>query len=216
MKNPDIRLFIATGCPHCAQVLQTLSELLKAGEIVHLRISNISKDIALAEKYQVRSVPWLAIGPFELTGDISKQEIRQWLGRVHSDKGMQAYLLQLFAEGELDKVIALVNKAPDILQDFTRLLADPDTPIIARIGISAVLEELQGNPELKLMIPHLIPLTESDNPTLRNDASYFLGLTHHPEALPTLEKLRNEANKDIRETVLEAIEMIQNATKSGS
>ena len=65
---PDAELMIATGCAHCPVVLSGLAELLKKGQIGRLAVTNITSHPEVAEARGVRGVPWIRIGPFELSG----------------------------------------------------------------------------------------------------------------------------------------------------
>ncbi|MCU7801111.1 MAG: thioredoxin family protein [gamma proteobacterium symbiont of Lucinoma myriamae] len=58
-----VKLFIAPGCPHCPNVLQALSELIKDGEIAEMEVSNMALVPEKAQELNIRSVPWIKIGP---------------------------------------------------------------------------------------------------------------------------------------------------------
>ncbi len=79
---PDAELLIASGCAHCPVVLSGLAELLKQGRIGRLDIINIAAHPELAEARNARSVPWIRIGPFELSGAHSAQELAVWVERA--------------------------------------------------------------------------------------------------------------------------------------
>lgn len=208
----SVQLFIAPGCPHCPGVLQALSELIKAGDIAELNVSNMALVPDKARAMGIRSVPWIKIGPFELTGLHTKGELQTWIHRVGSDSGMRAYLVEQFTSGELKKVIKLVKKDPELLAHFPVLMADKDTPLGAKIGIGAVFEELQGSPLIQPLIPALSELLASEDPSIRNDACYYLGLTESPDAVPSIQALINDPHEEIRETVHDAISIIQDAS----
>ena len=140
-----VELFIAPGCPHCPNVLRALAELIKAGKIAELEVSNMAMLPEKARALNIRSVPWVKIGPFELTGAQTKGELLDWIHRVQSESGMQEYFSELLTSGELQKVINLVKKQPDLLSHFPDMIQDKDTPLGAKIGIGAVFEELQGD-----------------------------------------------------------------------
>lgn len=212
MSSPvSVQLFIAPGCPHCPSVLQALSEMIKAGEIAELIISNMAIVPEKAQALDIRSVPWIKIGPFELTGLHTKGELQNWIDRVGTDKGMQDYLVELFTTGELLKVIMLIKKDTTLLQHFPPLLENKDTPLGAKIGIGAVFEEFQGSPILQALIPELSKLLESDVPSIRNDACYYLGLTESQDAIEHIKKLIDDEHGEIRETVNDALNMIQDS-----
>ena len=212
MSEPvSVTLFIASGCPHCPNVLQALSELIKAGEIAQLHVSNIALVPEEAQKLNVRSVPWVKIGPFELNGAQSKKDLQQWIARLQSDTGMQDYFSELFTSGEMKKVLAMVKKELELLKIFPKMMADDDTPLGTKIGIGAIFEDLQGSDAIKTLIPDLTELLKSENPAVRNDACYYLGLTESPDAIPAIQSLSNDETEEVRETVKDALEIIHNA-----
>jgi len=211
-KTIKAQLFIAPGCPHCPNVLQALSELLKAGELAELEISNMAMVPEKARALNVRSVPWIKIGPFELTGSHSKGELQTWIHRTQSDTGMQHYFIELFSMGELHRVITLVKNEPDLLSHFPVMMANKETPLGAKIGMGAVFEELQGSSSIQALIPELARLTESEDASIRNDACYYLGLTESSQAIPYIQKLAHDKTKEVRETVHDAMEIISDAS----
>jgi thiol-disulfide isomerase/thioredoxin len=58
-------LFISGTCPHCPAVMQSLTQLVKAGKLARLDIFNIELNADAAATRGVRSVPWVQLGPFE-------------------------------------------------------------------------------------------------------------------------------------------------------
>lgn len=214
MKPPvpvQAQLFIAPDCPHCPGVLQVMSELIKSGELSELDISNIVAAPEKAQQYHVRSVPWIKIGPFELTGSHTKTELQTWIKRVHSPTGMMEYFNQLFAQGELKKVSALVKKDSHLLTILLDMVGNEDTPLGSRIGTSAIFEELKGKKILSTLIPQLKELIHVDNKSIRNDACYYLGLSENPAVIPLIQSLSEDADADLLETIDDALELIYQA-----
>lgn len=204
----SIQLIIATNCPHCANNIKVLTELLKSAEIAELNIKNLEQFPELSSQLNIRSIPWTKIGPFELTGALSKTEVKNWVEKVSSPSGMQAYFSELFTSGELDKALELVKKSPELLQHFPVMMADESTPLGAKIGIGAIFESLQGTQSLLPLIPQLADLTQSDNASIRHDACYYLGLTESPEVVPYIKPLIDDTDLDIKETAEEILEAL--------
>ena len=75
--------------------------------------------------------------------------------------------------------------------------------------MDAILESLTGNESLHLLMPELARLSEIDNPRIRNDVTYYLGLTQHPDARPYLEKRLEDESEEIRSTAQESIELLE-------
>jgi len=204
----SVILFIAPGCPHCSAVLQTLSELIKAGDIAQLEITNMAIMPEKAQQYAVRSVPWIKIGPFELSGAHSKGELQQWIQRAQSETGMQHYFNELLSTGKLDKVTRLLKKEPELFRHLPDMLSNKETPLGAKIGIGAIFEEFQGQEAIQAIVPLLIGLLSNSQASVRNDASYYLGLSESPEAIDALKSLLNDPQEEIRESARDALEII--------
>ena len=75
---PDALLLKTSSCPHCPIVLKALQALEAEGSIGELTVINIEDQPELADELGVRSVPWTRIGPFELAGLRTEQELRDW------------------------------------------------------------------------------------------------------------------------------------------
>jgi len=207
---PNALLFIATGCQHCPAVLQALSDLVKAGEISQLEITNIQHAADKADEYQVRSVPWVKIGPFELVGLRTKTELQKWINRVDDTDAMADYFSQLMLAGEINKVHQMLEKAPETFSALIELIGDEKTTLSVRIGVGAVLEEFSGSKLLKEHISSLAKLTHHKETRIRNDACFYLGLSHDEEARQYIEPLANDSNAEVREIAEDALEELTN------
>lgn len=205
----DVTLVIATNCSHCQQVLTDCADLVKHAEIDELQIINISSVPEKAQAFNIRSVPFIKIGPFELFGAHTKTELRQWLNRLNSPKGMEDYFNELFEQGELERVSEIVQTDHHQISTIINMMANEDTPLGSRIGISAIFEQLQGDAKLAAHIQELADLTDSDNVSIRIDTAHYLGLTQNIKAIPWLEKLSNDINSEVQTTALEGINMIK-------
>lgn len=209
MTAPDALLVITTNCPHCAGVLQGLSELVKSGTISRLEVINISQQPELAQEYNIRSVPWTRIGPFELDGLRSVAELRNWAEQAGSDAGMTNYLSELLRTGGLAKAIKLLSQNADYFSSVLTLATDPKTELSVRIGISAIMEEFEGTKELTALIKPLTKLTHHPEARIRLDACHYLALTHSPLALPPIKLLLEDENLGVREVAQESLDSLQ-------
>ncbi len=189
-----------------------MSELIKAGDIAELDVTNIAAAPDKAKQFNVRSVPWIKIGPFELTGTHTKSELQIWINRVHSPTGMIEYFNELFKQGELNKVSELVKKDTDLLMILLQMVGDKETPLGSRIGISAIFEALKGHKILNTLIPRLQQLIRSEHKNIRNDACYYLGLTENPDVVPLIQSLSDDADEELQETIDDALEIIYQAS----
>jgi len=203
--SPDARLYIGTHCPHCPGVLAALAEQVKQGRLGRLEVINVEQRPDLAREAEVRGVPFLQLGPFELEGNHSAAELKQWIERAATPEGLQAYISEMLSTGQIARVERLLRRDPQAFHALLPLLADPDTELSVRIGIGALMETFAGTPGQQALVPELGALTRSDDARTRNDAAYYLGLSHAPEARAWLEPLREDADADVRETALEAL-----------
>jgi len=206
---PAALLFTAPGCPHCPGVKAALEKLLAEGAIASLEVVDATREQARAAELGVRSVPWLRLGEFVLTGAQTPQELRQWAGRAADPQGMSGYLEHLLANGELAAAEALLQRQPNHLAALLPLLGAADTPIQVRLGIGAILESLEGQEALRPLLPELIRLSAHQDHRVRSDACHYLGLSHSAEALPALEARLEDGHPEVREIAAEAIESIR-------
>lgn len=206
--SPDAELLLATDCSHCTTVLESLSELVKEGLIGHLHITNIVTRPQRAEELNVRSVPWTRLGPFILEGQQSPHELRKWAQRAHSLEGMSEYIGEELRQGNLEKLIKMMNNAPQQLRALIPLLEDQNTEMQVRIGIDAILESIEDKSRLALLIPEFSHLAFHKDPRIRADVSYYLALTGDPEAIPVLQKQLNDESEEIREIAREGLERL--------
>ncbi|MDH5484642.1 MAG: thioredoxin family protein [Gammaproteobacteria bacterium] len=206
---PQAQLFIAPGCPHCPAVLQALTELLKEGDISSLQAINIQLLPEKAEQLNIRSVPWLKLGPFELSGLRSKQELKQWITKLHEPSIMADYFAELITNGELDKVHQSLEDNPEYFPQLLHLIVDQETTLSVRIGVGAVIEDFTGSQLLEQQINQLAQYTLDDDARIRNDACYYLGLSHSPLAEPHIRPLLDDVNTDVIDTARDALDDIQ-------
>lgn len=200
---PEALLLVATRCPHCQTTLDGLSRLVKAGAVSRLTVVNLDVSSQAPEASGARSVPWTRIGPFELMGAQSYAELAHWVGLASSGEGRGRYLAHLIETQRLPSVIESVRAEPAAMTDLLNLLAASDTPLSVRIGVSAVIESLPGEPALRAAVGEIEALTLSDSPQVRADACWFLGLGGDARALPTVRGLLDDENADVREVAAE-------------
>lgn len=215
-ETPDALLLVGSGCPHCATLLQTLGELVKRGEIAHLEVINVTRRPEVAMAHGVRSVPWLRLGPFELQGLLSAEELRQWLARAGTREGMTAYFSELLLSGRLDQAIALLRRDPAQFAALLEPLADADSELQVRIGIGAVLEDFAGDPALAAQLPRLCELSRHADPRIRLDACHYLGLSSAPEAADCLRARLEDDDAEVREEAGEMLAALMTGDISGS
>lgn len=203
--KPSALLLIATGCQHCPSVLKSLSELIKEGQLSRLEVVNIAEDPERARQLNVRSVPWVKLGEFELVGLKSKTELQQWIEKSASPDNLAEYFEELMTSGELSKVQQWVEDKPQSIQGLFDIMTNQKSSLSARIGVGAIIEELAGTELLKSQLDTLGALCRHPSAQVRNDASYYLGLSHSPQAAEHLRPLLNDENSEVRESAEDAL-----------
>jgi hypothetical protein len=206
---PDVLLLIAPGCAHCPIVLEGLSKLIKQGVIGRLEIVNVAKHPEIAREVGSRSVPWTRIGRFEFVGMLSHTDLARWSALATQEAGMAEYYEYLLDSGQLNRVMELVPRYPNSLHQLVSLLSKERLPMAARIGVGAVLEELQGSDLIDTIIPELTDLAYSPQPQTRIDACHYLGLTDSSDVIPTVQHLIKDDHPEVREIAIETLAMLK-------
>jgi thioredoxin-like negative regulator of GroEL len=209
----DALLVISTRCPHCSSVLAHLSRLIKLGEIAQLTVINIDQQPLVAQKYGIRSVPWLKIGKQHLQGLQTLETIKQNIIWAKEKQSLSADFDFLLSDGQVDKVIESLQQNPSAISAILTLLNDEGTVLSTRIGIGVVMEDFAASALLQSIVPQFGTLSQHKNAILRSDACYYLGLSGDVLARPFLEVCLKDSSPDVREIAqdgLEALSTINN------
>ena len=153
---PDALLLMGTHCPWCPKVLASLQELLADGTIASLKTAIIEEQPEVAAELGVRSVPWVRIGPFELEGMRSTAELREWAKKAGAEQGILDWLDELLSSGQIKNVEQRLEAEPGTLATLIALFARSETGINTRIGISAIIEDLEGSTLLQQQFDRLV------------------------------------------------------------
>ena len=204
--SPTVLMLMGTQCTYCAPMMQLLTELMKAGQISQLRILNIETNPEVAAELGVRSVPWLQIGPFELSGSRSKQELSLWLKRASSFDGVTDYLEEVLAEGKVKYANKLIQRYPQALENVIDLMADPEARINVRLGVGVIIEEIAESEQFRAMIPRLVEYLSNSDARIRGDACHYLSLTGDRTYIPEIEKLLSDDSEEVREIAQDSLD----------
>jgi hypothetical protein len=202
----DALLLLGTHCPHCPSVLQSLANLVKAGTLGTLKVVNIEQRIDIARELGVRSVPWVRIGSFELEGLRSEQELAEWAARASTNSGMSEWLNDQLSSGKLDQALQQVRTDPAVMDALLQLFTDTDTPLNTRIGISAIMEHLEGTDALRAIVERLGELTQHEDARIRGDACHYLALSGSPQAAGYIRPLLQDTDAEVRDVARESLE----------
>lgn len=196
---PDALLLMTAGCPHCPAALQALTALLKEGAIGRLEIVNVAIHTEEAEARGVKSVPWIKIGPFEVEGVSSPAKLRELANGVNDEGVFDSWLLETLKAGLRQKFESLVRREPHRIHSLARLMTNPETSMAIRLGIGAVLEELNGTGLTETLIPALGEMLESEDRLLKADACHFLTLIGGDGIRPFMQECIQNADPEIRD-----------------
>jgi hypothetical protein len=207
MDNPitDAELLIAPDCPHCTAVLAALSEMVKQGEIGQLTVINIARHPTAASDRNVRSVPWIRIGPLAVSGAHTARELRAIVQRIDDPAARQQLLTEQLETGQLDNVISACRRSPALLPALLQLAGNLDTPFAVRVGVGAVLEDLAGEGLLQPLTARLIALSCNEAPQVRADAAHYLGLVDNAQAEQRLRELVEDDDGEVRDIAAESL-----------
>ncbi len=201
-----VLMLMGTQCTYCDAMMQALTALLKNGEFAQLKIVNIEQDMQLASQLGVRSVPWLQIGSFELSGSRTRQELQQWIKRASSVSGLTEYLKEVLSEGDIARAKKLIKNEDKALQSVIHLMADTGAKINIRLGVGVLIEELAEHDVFKPVIPLLIDYLSHSDARVRGDACHYLSLTKDISLLPVIEKLLADESDEVKEIAADSIE----------
>ncbi|MGV6826546.1 MAG: HEAT repeat domain-containing protein [bacterium] len=203
---PQATILIASRCPHCATTLKNLETLLKSSKISKLEAINIEFHPESAQAAGVRSVPWTRIGAFELHGAQSETDLGRWAQFAGENGGHAEYIQELLNNQRLSDAVKFVRDQAEAEAAVIDLLADPDTEMGVRIGLSALIEELENSDTLQSLTAGFISLLNSTESRVRADACHFLGLSNTPEALSAIKRCLKDDNHEVREIASEFLE----------
>ena len=203
---PDALLFTAPGCAHCAAVKRALETLAQEGAIGNLTVVDAAAEPELAEQYEVRSVPWLRIGQFTLTGEHGLGELRQWADWASGEAGTMHYVSHLLTQGGYQQARAFIAADTQRLGALLGIVADPASNLEVRLGASALLESYAATAVLRQLLPQLGELSVHEDHRVRADACHLLGLTGSREACTYLRPRLKDESDEVREIAREAME----------
>jgi hypothetical protein len=208
---PDAQLLLSSYCSHCSTLLQLLTELVKQGHIGRLDVVNLDARPNVIKELDVRSVPWLRVGPFQLNGVRGREELLTWIERTGSQNGMAEYFHAQLRDGHLPEVLAAVKGHPETLAALLPIVANPEASINVRIGAGVVFEEFSGQPPLRALVGQLGELTRNADARVRADACHYLSLTGSSEAKPFLVRCQQDEDGVVREIAEESLGVLASA-----
>ncbi len=185
--------------------MQALARLVKEGTLGRLEILNAGTNPDDAEKLGVRAVPWVRIGDFELSGARGYEELERWARSVDTIEGRSEYLVELLKSGGLNHAIAMIERDPAYVDALIPLVTRQEAELQVRLGVGALMEQLQGTRELAARVAPLAALTNNADARVRADACHYLALTRSPDAAAYIKGLLGDASPEVREIAAEGL-----------
>lgn len=207
-------MLLSSHCAHCPGVLDSLSKMIKNGEIGKLTVINLEQHPEAMQEYNTRSVPWVRIGKHELTGAQTLEALQQraqWAkDEQKSGNNQIADFDFLLSEGQASKVIDAIKQDSTAMTAIMNLLGDPGTLLSTRIGIGVVFEEFAGSELLKSLIEELGALTKHEDQRIRADAYHYLGMTEDKRVITFLQAGTKDKDKEVQDIALDSLEELSN------
>jgi HEAT repeat protein len=123
-----------------------------------------------------------------------------------NDSEMQSMLIDYMGRGFLENIVALFRQDASLYRFIAGMLGDDNLRV--RLGATALVEELarESREELESAVPGIISLLGHDNPTIRGDAVFVLGIIGGREAYEALQTCLQDGHAGVREAAREALE----------
>ena len=204
MEPNRITLFVLPDCQVCPVMERLFEKMHQNGEIDEYECLDISEHAEQAEAYNIRSVPFYLINGVSFTGLRSHREISGLLGSRQTPI-WRGKISDELSDGQLASVTRLIRGNAVARQAMLELLADNETELVVRIGLTAVIESLAGSGVLADCEAQLIRLTEHANERIALDALYYLSLLATPASVQTLESIALNGRDALR---MDAEEML--------
>jgi HEAT repeat protein len=116
--------------------------------------------------------------------------------------------------GYLDNIIDMFKHDESLYEYVGYLMTDERMRV--RIGVTALIETLrEDSGNVGKAVPYIVPLLKNENPVMRGDAAYLLGIIGDKDAIPYLEEMLNDEDGNVSLIAKEAIDDIKSNPRSG-
>jgi HEAT repeat protein len=122
--------------------------------------------------------------------------------------GEKEMLIEYMGKGFLENIISLFKTDATLFAHIPDMLADENMRV--RLGTAALVEEFAAShrAELAGVVPDMIRLLGHENPTIRGDVAYVLGILKDRRAVGPLKERLQDANPAVRESMKDALDEI--------
>lgn len=130
-----------------------------------------------------------------------------------TDEDFKTMIIEHMQNGFLENIIDMFKHDESLYPLIIDMIRDERMRV--RLGAVALVEELtKYRRELLIkLVPDIAELLKSENPMIRGDGAYLLGLINHKDVLPYLLKAENDEDISVREIVRDAINEINGSFK---
>ena len=122
--KPHALLLVSSHCPHCHALETLLRERMAKDLLGELDIINVEQRPEVAQRYGVRSVPWLQLGNFIFDEALTPADLDSWIEHVKEGRGQSRYVTYLLEHGKLAKAIEWIEQGNATLKAVIPMLSD--------------------------------------------------------------------------------------------
>ncbi len=117
-------------------------------------------------------------------------------------------LIEYMGKGYLDNIVALIKADRSLFALIPGLLGDGNMRV--RLGAAALVEELSAEYkiEMRAAVPGIIELLKHENPVIRGDAAYVLGIIKDLSSREALAASLHDSNPAVREAANDALTQV--------
>ncbi|MBC8210226.1 MAG: thioredoxin family protein [Gammaproteobacteria bacterium] len=205
MDQNDIVLFKMDGCQFCPQMERIFQNLHRDGAIDSLQVIDVMRQPEIAAKYNIRSVPAYRINQNLFNGLKTRTEIEQLL-REPDESWWREVLVNELSDGQLELVEKKIRQHSTAVEAMLKLLAEKQTALVVRIGLTAVIETMSAQGELTDYESQFIKLSFSEVESIMIDAIYYLALLGTEAARNRLQTLAQQGTQNIASHAQEALQ----------
>lgn len=125
------------------------------------------------------------------------------------DKEFRDMVLDYMEKGFLDNIIDMMRHDENLFPLIVEMIRDERMRV--RLGATALTEELvkTDRESLVRLIPDIGRLLQDDNPVVRGDGAYLLGIIGDGSALPFLREVGDDTDPNVSEIARDAIKDIE-------
>ncbi|MFH0945872.1 MAG: thioredoxin family protein [Planctomycetota bacterium] len=205
----ELLVFVASGCPHCAQAVRTANALSLANPLITTHIVDAQRLPEMAARFNVQSVPVTLIDSgLGFTGAVAARELVERILEVGTPEHENRVFVSLVQAARFEDAAARVRDAGGAHQFAAAWLK---SAMSLRMGLLLLAGRVLAGDRhaLDSVVPSLLPALSAADAALRGDTADLLGQIGHPSAVPALAARIDDKDPDVAEVAREALEQIR-------